>query len=60
MQTIEATTVPQLSQLLVLMHDVGNQLTESTNPVLKRWGLHLLSDWRSLDLIDQQMEPSRW
>jgi hypothetical protein len=46
--------VPELGRLLVLLHEVGTQLTESSNPLKRRWGAHLLEDWRSLELLEQK------
>lgn len=51
-------TVPQMNLLLTTMHDIGIQLKGSSDPVLRRWGEHLLSDWRSLDLYEQRGQES--
>ena len=40
--------------LLILMHDVGMLLESEDNILLHNWGLHLLQDWRSLELLAER------
>ena len=40
--------------LLLRMHDVGVQLESEDNILLHNWGLHLLQDWRSLELLAER------
>jgi hypothetical protein len=48
--------MPALRALLVLLHDVGAQLAMSSNRVEHYWGLHLLEDWRGLELLAHRAE----
>jgi len=41
--------------LLASMHAVGTELSESQNQMRKHWGLHLLEDWRSLELLADKL-----
>jgi hypothetical protein len=45
-----------MRDLLVLLHDVGAQLAMSGNRVEHYWGLHLLEDWRGLELLAHRAE----
>jgi hypothetical protein len=40
--------------LLIRMHDVAVQLVASDNVLLHNWGLHMLDDWRSLELLAEK------
>ena len=37
--------------LLIRMHDVAAKLVEERNMTLHSWGLHLMEDWRGLELL---------
>jgi len=50
----EVPICPVSPELLKTMHDDGVRLSASTDPVLFRWGIHLLEDWRSLELIAER------
>lgn len=47
-----------LDRLLVLMHQVGYELSLSESAMLHHWGLHLVEDWRTLELIAEKLHES--
>lgn len=49
-----AKPIPDLAELLVLLHATGLQLTQQKSVLLHTWGLHLLEDWRSLELLAEK------
>jgi hypothetical protein len=55
-EPIEIVTKSQVipAQLLTLMHDVAVELEAHPNILLHNWGLHLMEDWRSLELLAEQ------
>ena len=52
------STRKRLDLLLLLMQDVGYQLTTLPNASYRAWGQHLLEDWRSLELSAEKMGES--
>ena len=51
-ETHVSTPIPP--DLLMRMHDVAAQLEASDKIVLRKWGVHLMEDWRTLELLAEQ------
>jgi hypothetical protein len=43
----------RFDELLTMLHAYGCELSASGEVLHKQWGLHLLEDWRSLELLAQ-------
>ena len=50
MHTPEVET-PIPPDLLIRMHDVAVELIAQDNILLHNWGLHIMDDWRSLEIL---------
>ena len=46
----------EFNLMLAGMHSVGVALSENEGAFYRHWGLHLLEDWKSLELLAQKIE----
>jgi len=37
-------------EFLIMLHEAASEAQDEQHPLLHRWGLHLMEDWRSLEL----------
>lgn len=46
------TEMPRLlrPEFLIMLHEAASEAQDEQHPLLHRWGLHLMEDWRSLEL----------
>jgi hypothetical protein len=57
--TPDELKLQELPSLLLAMHRCAALLQDASHPVLQLWSAHLMSDWRSLDLLVQALEARR-
>lgn len=50
-QNSSEVVTPVPTELLELLHATGVALEEHPDSLWRRWGRHLLDDWRALDVL---------